>query len=158
MQLVYRGYFSRDEIIAEIHQFFPFVEKPDDDHLMYFSDDDWPCKFIKNHMQIYTTPSLRREGIRYLHDELANLSAQGMRWFLPSLLRAVMLSEDALDTITTCLIADLGETENRMQSIQARYGWLDENQRNCLESILEYLSEKHSHVVAMAVSTLGEIQ
>ena len=154
----YLGYLSKEELLVLVDEAFPFVRKPSDDDLMYFGDDDWSCKFLKEHMQTYTEPSLPQDGIIYLHNELSNLSAKGMQWFLPSIIRATINCTDRYDTLTDCLIYDLEAYDSRMENINTRYGSFSEIQIQCLESTLEFISEQHGHHISLALQTLERLR
>jgi len=156
--MTYLGYLNKDQLLSLVDEAFPFVGKPSDPELMFFGDTDWRCKFIKEHMQAYTEPSLPKDGIIYLHSELSNLSAKGMQWFLPSLIRAIIRCTDKYDTLTDCLINDLEADEGRMQNINARYGPLSKAQIQCLESTLEFISEQHGHYISLALQTLERLR
>ncbi|WAC43781.1 hypothetical protein OU997_16220 [Pseudomonas sp. SL4(2022)] len=155
--MTYLGYLNKEQLLNLVDEAFPFVGKPSDSELMYFDDSDWRCKFIKAHMQAYTGPSLPKDGVIYLHSELSNLSAKGMQWFLPSLVRAIIRCTDKYDTLTECLINDLESDESRVQNIDVRYGTLSKAQIQCLESTLEYISEQHGHYISLALLTLERL-
>jgi hypothetical protein len=155
--MTYLGYLNKEQLLVLVDEAFPFESKPSDSELMYFGDDDWRCKFLKAHMRAYTDSSLPKDGVIYLHNELSNLSAKGMQWFLPSLIRSAIKCTDKYDTLTDCLINDLEADDNRMQNINARYCLLSKAQIQCLESTLEFLSEQHGHYISLALLTLERL-
>lgn len=108
-------------------------------------------------MRTYTEPSLPKDGVIYLHSELSSLSAKGMQWLLPSLIRAAINCTDKYDSLADCLIYDLETYDSRMKNINARYGSLSETQIQRLESTLDFISEQHGHHISLALQTLEHL-
>lgn len=153
--MTYRGYFSREQLGVELDVLFPFVEKPAASQLMYFDDGDRASRIVRGHMEQYKGPSLPKYAVLYMHDELSNLSGQGMAWYLPSLLGALLRSDGDEETLACHLIDDLDRDDaGHWQSVKVRYGCLSRAQLDCLRSVLEFLSEKSGYLIAGAVNNL----
>lgn len=150
----YRGYFTRQELIAEVELLFPFVAKPDDSALLYSEDDDC-ARYVRDYLWTYTAPSLPRQVVMYVAGELGTLSRPAMAWFLPSLLRTILSGHSDSDRLCESLAADLEcDVRDHLALIEARYGWLRGEQIACLQSVLELVSEDSSIMVAGAIANL----
>jgi hypothetical protein len=144
----YSGYRNREEIFSYVEECFPFVERPDDQDLIIVDDENYVSRYILEHMSQYTEPRLPIDGVRYLHDELISLSAEGMRWLLPSLLRKAVLS-DRYDSLSEFFVHDL-EADIEESCLKERYSLLNLNQIKCLIAVLEYFGEEFGHSIALA--------
>jgi len=150
----YHGYKTKEEIIALTEEAFPYTEKPEDDELMYFGNEDIVSKFVKEHMASYKEAKLPVEAVRYLHSELVNLSAKGMGWLFPSLLRCAIHTKVPHDTLHEFIVYDLEYSEERKTSILSRYSFMSQRQLECMACILEYFSETHGHSISLALQSL----
>lgn len=155
--MIYEGYKSKEEIIAQIDCAFPFVLKPVSQHLLKYSDSDIPCKCIREHIQDQTGTKISLEGIRYIHDELANFTSEGMAWVMPNLLRFVMSCSDSLDRLTECIIWDLELVEDSPEVHAPRYSCFNEEQLRCINLVLEHLSEQHGHVIVTSQNAINRL-
>lgn len=153
----YLGYFSREALLEWVEKEFPFVPKPRDNQLMYFDDSDCVSRYIKEHMQQFSQAKLPRDGVRYLHDELGNLSAYGIQWLMPSLLRAILRCEDKYDSLMDCLIYDLEGYDKRAENICERYRLFTQSQFECLAAILEFISEQSGYSITEALETIERL-
>lgn len=146
------------ELLAEVNALFPFVAKPPEAQLTLQGDEDLCSRYLREDMQRFVAPKLPPDGVRYLCGELAELSGQGMRWLFPSLLRALLVHEGCADELSCFVVCDLSSSASRLDSIRLRYGWLDAAQIACLQSLLEYCSERYGHEVARAQETLESLR
>lgn len=154
--MTYQGYKSQEEICELVSKAFPFKGKPEGYLLTNKGPEDRICSYIVEHMNNYCEAELPLDGVRYLHSELSNLSIEGMIWFLPNLMRKAVACNNRFDTITDTIIYDLDAAAEGNVQAMSRYSWLSADQRQCLETVLEYLSEKHGHAVSMAISVLNQ--
>ncbi|WP_390591718.1 hypothetical protein [Simiduia litorea] len=92
-----------------------------------------------------------------MHSELANLSVAGMGWILPNLLRKAVLCTHRFDTLTEAIIYDLELASEGNGLAKSRYSWLSLCQLQCLENILEYLSETHGHSIGKAMLAIRQL-
>ncbi|WNZ58225.1 hypothetical protein QT397_13085 [Microbulbifer sp. MKSA007] len=153
--MTYQGYKSREEVYKMVKDSFPFQSKPEGNRLTNQGAEDCICRYIVEHMERYSEAEIPMDGIRYLHSELPNLSARGMNWLLPNLLRKAVICTNRFDTITDTIIYDLELAAEGEKQARSRYSWLSAVQRQCLESTLEYLSEVHGHAISKAISALS---
>ncbi len=152
----YQGYKTREQVLALVVQCFPYLPRPEDGELMFFGDEDWVSKFLKDHMRTYRESILPSDGVRYLHSELANLSPKGIAWLLPSLLRMAVRAEK-YDTLPEFLIYDLEYSDERIENLRQRYSLITEEQAKCLGAILEFFSEEYGHSISAALRTLDAL-
>lgn len=153
----YPGYRDREQIFSYIEECFPYVEKPESEKLMVYSDqEDCVSRYIREHMEDYSDPKLPMDAVRYLHSELNNLRPEAIVWLLPSLLRKAVLS-DKYDTLSEFLVNDLESDLDAKYGVRYRYSLLTKVQINCLISVLEYFSEEFGHKVAIAQENVGKL-
>lgn len=153
--MTYQGYKSQEEVYELVCEAFPYQEKPEGYLLTNQGAEDCICRYIVEHMVVYPEPQIPMDGVRYLHTELSNLSNEGMIWLLPNLLRKAVSCNDSFDTITDSFICDLESVAEGDCQARSRYSWLSNEQLQCVEAVLEFLSEKHGHMVSMAISGLN---
>lgn len=150
----YQGYKNREEIFSLVEGAFPYLAQRPANALKEFTNDDLVMRFLSEGLQSYVGAKIPKDGVQYIHAELSNLSASGMAWVLPSLLRQAVLSEQRFDTLHEFLIYDLEFDENRIEDIKYRYSQLNIEQIKCLACVLEYFSEVHGQGIALAMKTL----
>lgn len=150
----YQGYKNREEIFALVEDVFPYLAQRPANALKEFTNDDLVMRFLSEGLQSYMDAKIPVDGVRYIHTELSNLSASGIAWVLPSLLRQAILSEQRFDTLHEFLIYDLEFDENRIEDIKYRYSQLNKEQIECLACVLEYFSEVHGQGIVLALKTL----
>ncbi|MDN3640966.1 hypothetical protein QWY82_19360 [Simiduia curdlanivorans] len=155
--MAYQGYKTEEEIFLDVEKAFPFQSKPEAFMLTNRGDEDCVCRYIVEHMRHYPEPIIPMEGVRYMHSELANLSVAGMCWLLPNLLRKALLCTNRFDTLTETIIYDLELASEGDELAKTRYFWLSHCQLQCLENILEYLSEKHGHSIGKAMLAIHQL-
>ncbi len=136
---------------------FPFQPKPVGYQLTNQGPEDCICRYLVEHMQIYKEAKIPMDGITYLHSELSNISAKGMSWLLPNLLRKAVLCTDRFSTITDTFIYDLEYINEGDESAMDRYSWLSHEQLVCFECVLELMSEEHGHVISSATQALEKL-
>ena len=134
----YQGYKNREEIFALVEDVFPYLTQRPANVLKEFTNDDLVMRFLSEGLQSYMNAKMPMDGVRYIHTELSNLSASGIAWVLPSLLRQAILSEQRFDGLHEFLIYDLEFDENRIDDVKYRYSQLSIEQIKCLACVLEY--------------------
>ena len=145
----YQCYRNKEQIFRYIEECFPFVQKSTDDELLIYREGDPIGRYIKEHMAVYKDPRLPIEGVRYLHDELRELSENGMAWLLPSLLRCAVRAE-RYDSIPEFLVYDLESEFDGNDGVKRRYSLLNKEQVVCLCAVLEFFSEEFELMVGSA--------
>lgn len=156
MTMAYQGYRSRTEVFEWVCSVFPFQPKPQGFLLTNLGPEDSICQYIVEYMDQYSGAKIPPDGIRYLHSELSNLSVQGVMWLLPNLLRKAVISDNRFDTMADVIISDLEAAAEGDYRAGSRYAWLSADQRQCLEEVLEYLSETHGYAVATAIHWINQ--
>ena len=73
-----------DKFPKEIESFFPFVDKPKGIALSFHKKDCHQCKELREDLEDFKGQQLPPKTIRYIHQELSCLSAEGWCWVLPS--------------------------------------------------------------------------
>jgi hypothetical protein len=150
----YQGYKNREEIFLLVENTFPYLAQRPVNALKEFTNDDLVMRSLSEGLQYYVDAKIPIDGVRYLHTELWNLSASGIAWVLPSLLRQAILSEQRFDTLHEFLIYDLEFDEDRIEDITYRYSQLNKEQIECLACVLEYFSEVHGQGIVLAMKAL----
>lgn len=150
----YQGYKNREEIFALVEGVFPSLAQRPANVFKEFTNDDLVMRFLREGLQSYVDAKIPMDSVRYIHTELSNLSASGIAWALPSLLRQAILSEQRFDTLHEFLIYDLEFDESRIDDVLYRYSQLSKEHIECLACVLEYFSEVHGQGIALAMKTL----
>ena len=64
-------------LLEEIDRVFPLVAKPGGDLIMFHQSGCYECEGVRNDLEQYSEPSLPDNAIRYLHNDMTCLSADG---------------------------------------------------------------------------------
>ena len=131
-------------LLEEIDRVFPLVAKPSGDLIMFHQSGCYECEGVRNDLEQYSEPSLPDNAIRYLHNDMTCLSADGWRWVLPSYLKRCV-TQDLYDPVETeFLIYNLSPNEKYEAETKQRLSKLSQEQLACLVHFIEWC-ENHPH-------------
>ena len=130
---------NTEALLQEIEAAFPPSEKPEGSALSFHQSGCSECEYLRQDLEQYSALTLPDEAIRYLHNDLSCLSAQGLRWVLPSYLRRCVTQDAEYDAIETeFLIYNLAPEENFEDGTRSRFSWLSREQIKCIFHFLEW--------------------
>jgi len=129
---------NSEVLIQEIEKAFPYIKKPQGLELSFHKDECPHCYYLRKEMEQYDE-AIPKEGLRWLHNELSCLSAKGMQWVLPSLLKYCVSTNGVSDgSETEFLIYHLSpKLEYQKDTIQ-QLSKLSKIQLDCLESFIKW--------------------
>ena len=135
----------KSNLLQEIENVFPFVEKPKGIDLARHKDDCLHCKFALHDIEEYTEAVLPKAGLLKIFNEMSALSPQGWCWVLPSYLRHCIKITVFYDNMETeFLIYNLGPAEEFHAEAIERFSLLNKEQISCLIHFLEW-AETHEY-------------
>lgn len=110
------------DLIAEMEAVLPPIPKPVGSALSFHQTGCMQCEFLRGDLEKYNEPLLPDEAVRWLRGELTLLSAEGLRWVLPSYLRRCITQDPECDAMETeFLIYTLGpDPEHEADSVNSR--------------------------------------
>jgi hypothetical protein len=88
-------------LLQEVEAAFHPVEKPGGSSLSFHKSGCSSCEFLRRDLEQYSASTLPDVAIRYLHNDLSCLSAEGLRWVLPSYLQRCITQNAKYDAIET---------------------------------------------------------
>lgn len=153
----YEGYLTNQEILRLIEEAFPFIEKPSDDDLYIFGQDDVMRKIIQSKVSDFTDPELPYEGVITLYDEFSTISQKAVEWLLPSMLRIVLKKKDRSGNLHWYLPTYFENIDLSSPNSAYNFSWLSKLQIRSLSCMLEYLSEEYNDVTGLAQVSLSEL-
>lgn len=130
---------TASELLAEIEDVLPHVPKPVGSAVSFHESACVQCEFFRNDLETYVDPVLPDEAVRWLSGELTLLSAEGLRWVLPSYLRRCVAQDAECDAMETeFLIYTLVPAQEHEAEAAARLSSLSLTQLRLLEHFLEW--------------------
>lgn len=151
----YQGYFTREEVLALVEKAFPFVERPTNDEIFAFGQDDLMRRILEPRISDYTSSEIPYEGILCLHNESGSITSKAVQWFFPSQLRITLKNRDLSGTFHWDIVSYLSYTNASKSGTSFDFSWLNDEQARVLYSVLEYLAEEHGIAVSQAQENLG---
>lgn len=134
-----------EQLLQEVENTFPFVQKPKGIEISFHKDDCLLCRYLREDLEEYDQPEIPQAGIQEVHTEMSCLSATGWRWVLPSYLRqSLAAAGDIYDNETEFLIYNLGPAPEYQPETLERLSALNPQQIACLIHFLEWCSD-HEH-------------
>ncbi len=132
-----------ETLMQEIEAAFPYVDKPKGLALSFHKDDCWHCRELREDLEPYSGKEVPAEVIRYMHQDMSCLSAQGWLWALPSYLRVCIAQEGDYDAMETeFLIYNFAPKEEHQEETRQRFSAFNRAQVQCLVHFLEWCGEK----------------
>ena len=130
-----------DELLNEIEEVFPLVEKPKGIDLSFHKDDCFQCEALRKDLEKYEGNSLPEEGLRWIYDDMSCLSSKAWLWVMPFYLKYCLANESTYgSTETEFLIYNLGPEEKYKDETKQRLGLFKPKQIQCLIHFLEWCS------------------
>jgi hypothetical protein len=133
---------DKSSLAKEIISSFPPVEMPSHHDLTFHKKDCWSCEYVAEYLEKNRGKAVDGNIIRYLHQEMSNLSAKSWLWILPHYLPFCLTPEAEHNKMETeFLIYNLGPDQKFVADTIERLSLLNESQINCLVHFLEYCYE-----------------
>jgi len=153
----YEGYLTKNEVLKYIEEAFPFIDKPPENDLYVFDETDLMRRIIQRNISSYNSAELPYEGVIEVYDELSTISQQAVQWIFPSMLRIIVKGIDKSDNLHWHLPYYLEEMDCETECSAYNFSWLNMEQIKALWYLLEYISEEHGDLVAVAQEKLDEL-
>src|SRR5438552_11320798 len=130
------------DLLTEIRAAFPVVTMPAERDLRFHPDGCFQCDFLSEYLDAHRALTVDGPVIRYMHQEMSCLSAEGWAWALPHYLPYCLTPEAEYNRMETeFLIYNLGCADQYKGNMKSQLSGLTERQIRCLISFVEFLSE-----------------
>ena len=130
---------NKEQLSKEIETCFSFVEKPKGLELSFHKEECAHCHYLREDLKHFCDSEIPPEAIRWIHQEMSCLSADGWRWVLPSYLRYCLTDVAQYNRDETeFLIYNLSPDKEYEADTLERLSKLDQNQISCLIDFLKW--------------------
>ncbi len=146
----YKGYYNREQIAEIIEKEFPLIDKPKNEMLFLFGEEDIMTRILEPKLSIYEDAELDAAGVLILYDEFSSITNRAVQWLFPSLLRVLVSKRDPSGNLHWNFPFYF-ENINLEDSRSAyNFSWLNNEQIRCVCLVLEHLSEEYDDVDSIA--------
>lgn len=153
----YQGYYSRDQIIKLVEREFPYINRPNDELIFLYDENDLMRKILSPRLEIFDEPRLTCEGVLILYDEFSSITRYAVEWLFPSLLRIILKKQDTSGQLHWFFPTYFENMALDGELSAYNFNWLSNTQVQCLLIILEYIAEEYGESVATAQDNLKSI-
>ncbi len=153
------------QLLREVEEIFPFVDKPLGLELSFHKDDCYSCTALREELEPYNGKEIPPNALRLIHQEMSCLSAKGWSWVLPSYLR-YCLTKGARNNEMEIefLIYNFGPDDEYVCHVLERLSDLSEGQIRYLEKFFSWLegqiqwSKYHREDIEKAIEFLRNFE
>ncbi|MFA0000981.1 hypothetical protein BCU64_014820 [Vibrio lentus] len=153
----YQGYYSREQVIELVEREFPYINRPDDEHIFLYDKNDLMRKILSPRLEKFDGQQLTCEGVLSLYDEFSSITRYAVEWLFPSLLRFILRRQDTSDNLHWYLPTYFENMELDSELSAHNFNWLSETQIQCLLIVLEYVAEEYGESVATSQENLNQL-
>ncbi|AXI04332.1 DUF6714 family protein [Aquirhabdus parva] len=130
---------NTDLLLKEINDVFPDSPMPDTSELTVHQKDCELCDDVRRYLNVYRHLSVDNKLIRFLHQNLYELSPLAFRWVLPHYLKYCLTEDWAYaQEETYFLVFNLGPAPQLENDTLIRFAALNDKQINCLIDFLSW--------------------